>query len=320
MSAIDAGNALTGSSLAALRREAAGSPRDEATLRKVAQQFEALLTQQVLKSSRATALGDDLMSGSGLDLYKDMFDQQMAQQISSRGLGLADVLVQQLRGSKVESTAAFLPPLQAGKVVAKPPEGLPRTPRTLSSAQGATPLSATAATGSRSPLQAGETSTVDRITSFVKNIWQQAETAAKALGLPTEAVVGHAALETGWGAHQPGGGSNNLFGIKADRRWQGEQVTASTTEMDGGRTRTEQAAFRSYDSAEDGFRDYVRFLKGNPRYAEAIKAGSSAQEFAQGLQKAGYATDPQYAEKLTAAVARVAKTRDAATGKSGNTF
>ena len=315
MSAIDAGNALNGGSLAALRREAAGTPRDEATIRKVAQQFEALLTQQVLKSSRATALGDDLMGGSGLDLYKDMFDQQMAQQISSKGLGLADVLVQQLRGSRAKD-AALLPPLQAGEVVAKPPEGLLRTPRTLSSAQGATPLSATPT----SPLQAGETSTVDRITSFVKNIWQQAETAAKALGLPTEAVVGHAALETGWGAHQPGGGSNNLFGIKADRRWQGEQVTASTTEMDGGRTRTEQAAFRSYDSAEDGFRDYVRFLKGNPRYAEAIKAGSSAQEFAQGLQKAGYATDPQYAEKLTAAVARVAKTRDAATGKSGNTF
>ena len=310
MSAIDAGNALNGSALAALRREAAGTPRDEATIRKVAQQFEALLTQQVLKSSRATSLGDDLMGGSGLDLYKDMFDQQMAQQISSKGLGLADVLVQQLKGSRVESTSPRLPPLHAGEVAAKPSEGFSIAASPLASPHGATPLSA----AQTSPLQAGETqisSTADRITSFVKNIWQQAEQAAKALGLPTEAVVGHAALETGWGAHQPGSGSNNLFGIKADSRWQGSKVTASTTEMDGGRTRTEQAVFRSYDSAEDGFKDYVRFLKTNPRYAEAIKVGSSAQEFAQGLQKAGYATDPQYAEKLKAAIARAAQARPA---------
>ncbi|MDO9453168.1 MAG: flagellar assembly peptidoglycan hydrolase FlgJ [Stagnimonas sp.] len=292
MNNIDAGNALSGSALAGLRRDAATSPQDDATIRKVAQQFEALLTQQVLKSSRATALGDDLMGGSGLDLYKDMFDQQMAQQISAKGLGLADVLVQQLRGSKVPS---------APTLDTKVPSAI-----THMSAAAATPVSTLPIT--------------DRITSFVKNIWQQAETAANALGLPTEAVVGHAALETGWGAHQPGGGSNNLFGIKADSRWQGDKVTAKTTEMDGGTTRTEQAQFRAYDSSADGFADYVRFLKGNPRYAEAIKAGGSVQQFAQGLQKAGYATDPQYAEKLTAAVARVAKSRDAASVSSRNTF
>ena len=311
MSAIDAGNALGGSSLAALRREAAGAPRDEATIRKVAQQFEALLTQQVLKASRTTALGEDLMGGNGLDLYKDMFDQQMAQQISSKGLGLADVLVQQLRGSKASATES------AGRT------GEAHAPALSGCASLINPACQPA--GVQSPATANQASPLaDRITSFVKNIWQQAETAAKALGLPTEAVVGHAALETGWGAHQPGGGGNNpsynLFGIKADNRWQGDKVTASTTEMDGGRTRTEQAAFRSYDSAEDGFKDYVRFLKGNPRYAEAIKAGGSVQDFAHGLQKAGYATDPHYAEKLTAAVARVAKSRDAFVNSSRNTF
>ncbi|MES2884862.1 MAG: flagellar assembly peptidoglycan hydrolase FlgJ [Pseudomonadota bacterium] len=282
---LDAASALGGASLAALRRDAAGSPQDEATLRKVAQQFEALLTQQVLKASRANALGEDLMGGAGLDLYKDMFDQQMAQQISAKGLGLADVLVQQLRGSRMPSAPAPAPAPAAGALI--PLAAAPST-----TGADTTPVSA-------------------RISSFVKNIWQQAEQAAKALGLPTEAVVGHAALETGWGAHQPGGGSNNLFGIKADSRWQGGKVTASTTEMDGGRTRTEQGVFRSYDSAEDGFKDYVRFLKTNPRYAEAIKAGSSAQDFAQGLQKAGYATDPQYADKLKAAIARAAQAKPA---------
>ncbi len=292
MNNIDAGNALSGSALAGLRRDAAASPKDDATIRKVAQQFEALLTQQVLKSSRATALGDDLMGGSGLDLYKDMFDQQMAQQISAKGLGLADVLVQQLRGSKV---------LSAPTLDTKVPSAITHMPAAAATSVSTLPIT-------------------DRISSFVKNIWQQAETAAKALGLPTEAVVGHAALETGWGAHQPAGGSNNLFGIKADSRWQGDKVTAKTVEMDGGNTRTEHAQFRAYDTSADGFADYVRFLKGNPRYAEAIKAGSSVKDFAQGLQKAGYATDPQYAEKLTAAVARVAKSRDAASVSSRNTF
>ncbi len=304
---VEAGTALSGTSLASLKRDAAGSPQDEATIRKVAQQFEALLTQQVLKSSRANALGDDLMGGSGLDLYNDMFDQQMAQQISSKGLGLADVLVRQLRGAMSPEASPAMP---LRSTAPRPLSG-----EALTAASFARQQALARAEGAASPAVAPATTTSakisDRITSFVNRIWQQAETAAKALGLPTEAVVGHAALETGWGAHQPAGDSNNLFGIKADRRWQGEKATASTVEMDGGRTRTELAHFRAYGSTEEGMADYVRFLKGNPRYAEAIKAGGSVEQFAQGLQKAGYATDPQYAAKLTAAVARVAASRSA---------
>lgn len=291
--ALDSASALSGASLAGLRRDAASAPQDEATLRKVAQQFEALLTQQVLKSSRATALGDDLMGGSGLDLYKDMFDQQMAQQISSgKGLGLADVLVQQLRGAQAAPTAA----LHTKPAALAPTAGLV--------SRAAAAMNATAAASAEPPL-------TDRISRFVKGIWNQAEAAAKALGLPTEAVVGHAALETGWGQHQPGGGSNNLFGIKADSRWQGAKVSAKTTEMDGGRTRTEQAQFRAYSSAEEGFADYASFLKTNPRYAEALSHGGSPARFAQGLQKAGYATDPNYADKLKTTIERVSKARAA---------
>lgn len=282
---VDAGNAIGSASLAALKRDAVGSPKDEATLRKVAQQFEALLTQQVLKASRANALGEDLMSGAGLDLYKDMFDQQMAQQISSgKGLGLADVLVQQLRGSKTLPAALPAP-----------------TPIALASPV-ATAISAIGA--SAGPL-------TDRISHFVKNIWQQAEAAAKTLGLPTEAVVGHAALETGWGQHQPAGNSNNLFGIKADKNWQGAKVKAETLEMDGGHSRNEHAAFRAYANPDEGFADYAHFLMSNPRYSEALRSGSS-QQFAEGLQKAGYATDPHYADKLKSAIARVAAAKAAA--------
>lgn len=312
---IDAGTALSGGSLAALRRDAAGAPQDEGTIRKVAQQFEALLTQQVLKASRANALGADLMGGSGLDLYKDMFDQQMAQQISSKGLGLADVLVQQLRGFHKPLPPGEAAPTGAGegtRSTSKPAFKSEDVPSPLPSPEPHESASTRTFMGTRSPGGRGDQAPLtDRITTFIKNIWQQAETAAKALGLPTEAVVGHAALETGWGAHKPGGTSNNLFGIKADSRWQGDKVAASTTEMDGGRTRTEQAQFRAYESPEQGFADYVRFLKTNPRYAEAIKAGSTPQQFAEGLQKAGYATDPNYASKLQSAIARVAATKPA---------
>ena len=285
MNNIDAGNALNGSALAALKRDAAGAGQSDATLRKVAQQFEALMTQQILKSSRANALGEDLMGGAGLDLYKDMFDQQMAQQISAKGLGLADVLVQQLRGPK--------PPAEAGAVTPMAFTPTAPKPERVEAAAPTAPLS-------------------ERVAKFVQGIWRQAEVAAKALGLPTEAVVGHAALETGWGAHQPGGGSNNLFGIKADSRWQGSKVSAATTEMDGGHSRRENAQFRAYGSTSEGLADYVRFLKTNPRYAEAIKAGVSSEEFAHGLQKAGYATDPNYAEKLKTTIARVAAAKPAA--------
>lgn len=288
MNSIDAGNALNGSALAALKRDAAGAGQSDVNLRKVAQQFEALMTQQILKSSRANALGEDLMGGAGLDLYKDLFDQQMAQQISAKGLGLAEVLVQQLRGPEPPTEAAAVTPMAFTPTA-------PRAER-VEAVAPATPLS-------------------ERVSKFVQGIWRQAEVAAKALGLPTEAVVGHAALETGWGAHQPGGGSNNpshnLFGIKADSRWQGSKVRAQTTEMDG-HTRRENAQFRAYGSTSEGLADYVRFLKTNPRYAEAIKAGVSSEEFATGLQKAGYATDPNYAEKLKTTIARVAAARPAA--------
>lgn len=269
--------------LNALKAKAAGAPRDEATIRAVARQFEALLMQQVLKSARAANLGDDLAAGPGSDTYKDLFDQQMAQQLSAgRGLGIADVLVRQLSGiapsvvtaSGSTSTAApsstITPPLRA----AANPEPLPADPE-----------------------------------QFVRAVWPQAEAAARELGLPTEVVVGHAALESGWGRHRPAGDSNNLFGIKADAGWRGAKASSETSEVYDGVERREQAEFRRYGSTAESFRDYVDFLRGNPRYAQALAHGGDAGRFAQGLQKAGYATDPHYASKLLGAIARVRSSR-----------
>lgn len=264
--------------LNALRAKAAGNGGDEETLRAVARQFEALLMQQVLKSARAAGFGDDLAAGPGADTYKDLFDQQMAQQVSAgRGLGIADVLVRQLRGSSAAPSPA--------------PVALP-----LPATAASPPLRAAA----NPPLP--ESGDPDQ---FIRAVWPQAEAAAKALGLPTEAVVGHAALETGWGRHRPAGDSHNYFGIKADRGWRGARAASETTEVHEGVAGRERAEFRRYGSAAEGFADYVQFLRGNPRYGDALAHGGDAARFAQGLQKAGYATDPQYAQKLLGAIERV---------------
>ncbi|MDP3858420.1 MAG: flagellar assembly peptidoglycan hydrolase FlgJ [Stagnimonas sp.] len=270
--------------LNALKAKAAGGARDEETLRAVARQFEALLMQQVLKSARAASLGDDLAGGPGADTYKDMFDQQMAQQLSAgRGLGIADVLVRQLSGMTAPAAAGSA--ATTGPAVAAAPAAVP-----LRAAVNAAPLPA-------DPEQ------------FVRAVWPQAEAAARELGLPTEVVVGHAALESGWGRHRPAGDSNNLFGIKADAGWRGARASSETSEVRDGVERREQAEFRRYGSTADSFSDYVQFLRGNPRYAQALAHGGDAARFAQGLQQAGYATDPRYASKLLGAVERVRAAR-----------
>lgn len=138
---------------------------------------------------------------------------------------------------------------------------------------------------------------------FVASIWNQAQAAARELGVDARALVAQAALETGWGRRQirraDGSSANNLFGIKATG-WKGERATAGTHEYVNGQRRNETADFRAYASPAESFADYVRMLRNNPRYAQALKSGGSVKQFAQALQRAGYATDPAYADKIAA--------------------
>lgn len=139
--------------------------------------------------------------------------------------------------------------------------------------------------------------------AFVASIWPHAQRAANELGVDPRALVAQAALETAWGkrlpSHGDGSSANNLFGIKATG-WKGASVSNSTHEYVDGVRRTETAAFRAYDSIGDSFRDYVALLKRSPRYQGALAAGTDVAGFAQGLQHGGYATDPGYANKITA--------------------
>jgi len=130
-----------------------------------------------------------------------------------------------------------------------------------------------------------------------------AEDASRATGIPAKFMLGQAALESGWGKHEikaaDGSASHNLFGIKATSGWSGKVVVAPTTEYINGAPQTVMQKFRAYGSYAEAFSDYAHMLASNPRYGNVISGSHDATSFAQGLQKAGYATDPHYATKLS---------------------
>ena len=124
-----------------------------------------------------------------------------------------------------------------------------------------------------------------------------AQAAADDLGVPVEGILAQAALESGWGRSAPSVG-NNVFGIKADTRWDGPTVSHNTVEVRDGVAVRERASFRAYDSMAESFQDFVSFLRANPRYQPVLDGAKDVASFAQGLQRAGYATDPEYASKI----------------------
>ena len=152
----------------------------------------------------------------------------------------------------------------------------------------------------RRPLPEGEAGEVGRV-KFAEELLPHAQKAAQALGISPHTLIAQAALETGWGRKMirtsDGAPSFNFFGIKADKGWDGARTQSTTTEFVGGQPRRESASFRAYGSMAEGFDDYVRFLQSQPRYRAAL-AGANDEQFVQGLQKAGYATDPGYAHKV----------------------
>lgn len=257
---------------AKLRAGAKGNDAD--TIREVARQFESLFTQMLLKASHSEDSScNDLLGGSGSDTYRDLYDQQMAGHLSSgKGLGLAELLTRQLLGKAAPGAA---------EATAIPtPQRLP--------ASGRPPLKSAERPGSAD--------------AFVDAITPHAEKAAKELGIPARVLVAQAALETGWGQkairNADGSDSHNLFGIKAGRAWEGATTRTLTHEYEAGEKRVERAEFRSYASVGEAFDDYVAFIKANPRYADALRHEGNAAHYVQGLQKAGYATDPAYAAKI----------------------
>ncbi|MCB1623297.1 MAG: flagellar assembly peptidoglycan hydrolase FlgJ, partial [Pseudomonadales bacterium] len=290
-SATGAGNVNDFAALTALRKDARAQTPE--SLREAARQFESLFTKMMLDSMRKSSMGDELFGSDQADFYQGMFDDQLAVELSrGRGLGLADMLIEQL-------TRAGLVTPQASES-ADPTAGIAVTPSDTPANRLPLPDDQLSRIGGRSPVTRND---------FVRELWPHAEAAGRELGVDPRLLIAHAALETGWGRSLPadadGRVSFNMFGIKATGKWQGAAVGSRTLEFDGGVAVARTERFRAYDSPADSFQDYVALLRGNVRYQQVLGTGADARAFARGLQAAGYATDPDYAKKLTAVAAQL---------------
>jgi flagellar protein FlgJ len=202
-----------------------------------------------------------------------MLDQQWAGRLSGLKGGLSEVILQQLE-RQMGLTPGPIPSTRTAN----------DTPAPLSARPEPTRIPQTGAAG------------------FVEQHTAAARKAEAETGIPAAFMISQSALETGWGRkeirHADGTPSFNLFGIKAGPNWKGPVAEITTTEYINGRATKVTAKFRAYGSYEESFADYARLMKNSPRYADVVAQADSAKGFARGLQKAGYATDPAYAEKL----------------------
>ncbi|HEV7613234.1 MAG TPA: glucosaminidase domain-containing protein [Steroidobacteraceae bacterium] len=244
--------------LAALKND----PNSPQAISAVAQQVEALFLQMMLKSMRDAGASDNPDSNE-MGMYQDMFDKQVALTISQhQDLGIGRLLKRQL--SDQPKPASLKP---ASSAVAGPAAVMAQTPA-----------------------------------EFVNRVMPTIRRAAGALGVNPLAMLAQAALESGWGQRMPrtaeGSPSLNLFGIKAGEEWTGARATADTVEFSNGVATPRRTAFRAYGSIEDSVDDFARLLKNSPRYREAVAAGADAQAYIRCIGQSGYATDPEYANKL----------------------
>jgi flagellar protein FlgJ len=272
-------------------------------LRETAKQFEALFMNMVMKSMRAATPQDGVFDSEQSRMYTAMLDQQISQNLAKRGVGLADVLVRQL--SNTVTPQSITPLEQPGNassgldiaehIAARMTDSRKTAKETQSADSGLAAISSDGM-GHRSSRPA-------HVREFQERLLSHAEEASRTTGIPAKFMLGQAALESGWGKREivaaDGTRSHNLFGIKATSGWKGKTVETVTTEYINGMPQRRVEKFRAYDSYADAFRDYARMLSRNPRYEQVIANAQDATGFAQGLQRAGYATDPQYAAKLS---------------------
>lgn len=276
---------------------------------KVARQFEALLIQQLIKQSRQVPGGGTWLDSPQTRLAQGLQDDQLAMQLADPGLGLAQVLIEQIRQARGDS--AEVTSSTAEQANTPPSEGLPPVSAGSDADQDTRPLTASsiseligllARPANMVEYVAGAIrSAPNHIHRFVDRMGAAARHAAAASGVPARLILSQAALESGWGRreilHEDGRSSHNLFGIKATGGWKGKVVNVMTTEYENGTARKVVQPFRAYDSYADAFSDYARLISKNSRYSDVLTA-PSAEEAARRIQAAGYATDPAYAEKL----------------------
>lgn len=295
-------------SLDKLRVQARGDDKDKA-LEQAAQQFEAIFMRMMLKSMRdaqdALADEDSPFNSSSMKFYRDMNDQQLATQMSQNGnMGLAEVVLRQFGGDEKYKNAGLLNSDNRFSTNMAMPMDISQLNRIKSSQQSTfsdDAISAHLTAQTNGPTDIEKTPEFNTQLDFVSYLMPHAEQAAKQLGVEPKALIAQAALETNWGKQvikSNGGSSHNLFGIKADRRWQGDSSQVTTLEFVEGVPERQSASFRAYPSFADSLKDYVDFVSKSPRYKDAVANAGNTRAYFDNLQQGGYATDPDYANKI----------------------
>ncbi|MEJ5999994.1 flagellar assembly peptidoglycan hydrolase FlgJ [Paucibacter soli] len=261
------GNALNADtrSIDALKAAAARDPK--ASIKEAAKQFESLFMQEVMKSMRASTLSSGLLDNSATQMGTEMLDQQFAGKMTGLPGGLSAAIERQLQRQMGMA--------DVGKEAVKPLQPLPALAK-----KGIAP----------------------HVQSFIQKHDAAARSAQEQTGIPASFMLAQAAHESGWGrreiSNKDGSPSFNVFGIKATPGWSGKVAEVQTTEYIDGKPQKVSAKFRAYGSYDEAFKDYARLIGSNERYREVVAKAGTAEGFARGLQKAGYATDPDYADKL----------------------
>lgn len=268
-------------SLDRLKSSSGSDPR--AGIKEAAKQLEGLFMQELMKSMRASTMSTGMLDNQATEMGTSMLDTQFANQMTGIPGGLAEKIAKQLeRQMGIQSegdTSGFT------STVTLPSLKQPATTSAVS----------------RAPVENDKNLSASE--RFVRKHQLAAQAAERATGIPSSNILGQAALESGWGKHEikmpDGSSSHNLFGIKAGPGWKGKVAEVTTTEYTNGVAQKVTAKFRAYDSYAEAFTDHARLLSQSPRYSQTVAMADSAKDYAQGLQKAGYATDPAYANKLT---------------------
>ena len=201
-------------------------------IKDVAKQFEAVFLNMVLKSMRDATPKENSFDSEQSRTFTSMLDQQLSTSLSSKGIGLAEILTRQL--TKVSNAVTNTLEQAVSNDTVPKPDDVPLNdfiPAILKSSSNRTVsnVAAPVIDSTKSPAKLRGNSA-----EFHQRMSHHAEAASRATGVPAHLMLGQAALESGWGKReikaQDGTPSNNLFGIKATGEWKGKVVETMTTE------------------------------------------------------------------------------------------
>jgi flagellar protein FlgJ len=275
------------------------------SIKAVAQQFEAVFMNMMLKSMRAASPQDSPFDNDQSRTFTSMLDQQLSSDLAKKGMGLSEVLVRQLSKSAYATNTTMQQAVSDDAPRAVTPSSNPYGNSLYVpglSSQPALSAPANSKVINTKPL-------AENAADFQQRMGAHAAAASRATGVPAHLMLGQAALESGWGKHEikaaDGTPSNNLFGIKAGNSWSGKVVEAATTEYINGVKQNRIEKFRAYDSYADSFKDFANMMRTSPRYENVMANLNNTHNYAQAMQQAGYATDPNYASKLASVIQKV---------------